>query len=78
MSHKPDFDIIDTGSLALFTPMTERAIDHAEQHLADAMTHGLSYVVERRYALDIVNDLMNEHGFTVMIDGRELASISPV
>ena len=70
-----DFEI-SSGSIWRFVPITDAAWDHAADYLDDAESHCGAYLVEPRYALDIVADLVNEHGFAVAIDGREVAEIT--
>ncbi len=70
-----DFQI-QSGSVWAFLPVSDAASDHAADYLDDAETACGAYCVEHRYALPIVFDLINEHGFTVSIDGQEVAEIT--
>jgi len=60
-----DFRINDQGSIVLFTPVSEAAQEFATEAFANAMTFGTAYVVEHRYADDIIADLTDNQGFTV-------------
>lgn len=56
-----DFLIVDHGSIWTFTPMTDAAKAHCEAHFPDdCQTFGRGYVVEPRYATDIIDDLVAE------------------
>lgn len=58
-----DFLIINSGSVLIFRPETEAATVHALAHFPeDTLMYGGGYVVERRYAVDILIDL-EDHGF---------------
>jgi hypothetical protein len=64
-NEKPDFDVIDQGSIVLVTPMTPSAHHWIDKHIAnDAMYFGLSLVVEHRYADDIIEGI-TEHGLSI-------------
>jgi hypothetical protein len=60
-----DFQINDQGSIVLFTPVSDEAREFATEAFANAMTFGTAYVVEHRYADDIIADLVGNQGFTV-------------
>lgn len=56
---KADVQVIDAGSIVLFAPLTERAKDWCSEHLPeDCPRMGVNYAVERRYAGDIVNGMV--------------------
>ena len=58
MAEPLDFDVIDGGTVWLFTPLTPAAIDHCEEYFpADCPMLGNGYGVEHRYAPDILADL---------------------
>ena len=60
-----DFEVNDQGSIVLLTPMTESATDWVADNLpSDAMTFGLSIVIEHRYAQDILAGISDD-GLTV-------------
>lgn len=68
---------IQSGSVWAFLPVSDAAQEHVDEHMPDdAASPFGAYCVEHRYALPIVFDLINEHGFTVTIDGREVAEIT--
>lgn len=60
-----DIAIRDEGSLFLIEPITDSAKDWLEYAMpSDTMTWSGSYVVEHRYVLYIIQDLI-EQGFIV-------------
>lgn len=68
--YSPDWIVVSHGSLILFTPNCEAANDHADAMFGDAMMFGAAYVVEARYARDIIADLLENEGFSVELDGQ--------
>lgn len=73
-----DWEILTTPSLWLFGPKTPSAEQWAEASICeDAIrdAHG-RYAVEPRYALPLVHGLVQEAGFTVSIDGREVVEVA--
>jgi hypothetical protein len=64
-----DFEVRNEGTIFIFTAVTETAKAFAETAFQAATTWGGSYIVEHRYAADILDDLVNEEGFAVTLDG---------
>jgi len=55
------FKIINEGSIILFEPLTDTARDWWSNHVdPEAQTMGPAYVVEHRYAGDIIEGIKNE------------------
>lgn len=77
MPETVDFAMSNLGSLWYLTPLNEPAMFHADIIFLPDAWSGEGVVIEHRYALDIVDNLVNEHHFTVSIDGRVVASITP-
>lgn len=56
-----DFYVRIEGGIVLFTPVTGEALDWVDEHLPDdCMTFGDAYVVEHRYAYDIMQGIIND------------------
>jgi len=56
-----EFGINDQGTLVLFTPLTDTARAWWSSNVdPDAQTYGAAYVVEHRYAQDIIEGIKNE------------------
>ena len=56
-----NFKIKNEGSIILFEPLTDTARDWWSSHVdPDAQTMGPAYVVEHRYAGDIIEGIKNE------------------
>ena len=62
-----DFEIIEAGTLALFTPMNESAEAWWKENCELGWMTGPSYVVEHRYAQDIFDGLV-EAGYKLFIN----------
>lgn len=61
----PDVIVSDEGSIWLFYPRSEAAQAWWAEHVdPDALTYGRNFVVEHRFARDIVDGLAAE-GFTI-------------
>lgn len=72
MTNPVDFAVRNDGTIFVFSPLTPAAHEFAATAFANAMTFGTSYVVDHRYAMPILDDLVNEEGFTVTLDGVEV------
>lgn len=60
-----DWTINNQGTIFIFTPLTPEASAHADERFPDdCMMWGQGYVVEHRYADDILHDLA-QHDFTI-------------
>ena len=66
-----DFEFHRHGSLYTARAVSEIAKEHAAEVYADATTFGGRYVIESRYVVDNVTDLLNE-GLRVSVDGQEI------
>lgn len=56
-----DFYVRNEGSIVLLTPDSDAAYDWCDEHLPeDAMRFGLSYVIEHRYADEILTGILGE------------------
>lgn len=60
-----DFLIIDHGTIWTFTPLSDAAKAHCERAFSDdCQMFASGYVVEHRYAPDIIDDLV-ANGFEI-------------
>jgi len=58
---KCDLSVTNHGSLFLLTPTSMRGGDWINEHIPeDAMTWGISIVVEHRYITDIIQGAIND------------------
>jgi hypothetical protein len=58
---KLDFEIADDGPVVLFTPLTARAYQWVEAHIAeDRQWFGRALMVERAFAPVLVNGMVGE------------------
>lgn len=57
-----DFGITDHGSIWLIRPLTEAAQEWVDENVAVESWFGTAFAVEHRYAVDIVNGIV-EAGF---------------
>lgn len=56
-----DFRLTDAGSIVLLTPLSGAGHDWVKEHLPlDTMMFGGAFVIERRYAFDIVQGIAND------------------
>lgn len=54
-----DFTLVDHGSIAIITPLSQQATDWTEMYISDeAQWFGDGFVVEHRYVDDIVMRLL--------------------
>lgn len=74
-----DWNLTIAGSFWLFEPCTDEAADWAAEHFDEeaSLDQFGNYLVEPRYAMDLAHTLCEQAGFTITIDGREVASITP-
>lgn len=62
---KPDFNVVNHGSIIIFIAISKAAKEFAVEAFFNAMTFGPNaYVVEPRYAPPIIDDLI-EQGFNL-------------
>ena len=67
-----DFAMTNQGSVYLIRPMTDAAKTHADEVYADALRFGGAIAVDHNFAASNAENLLND-GFTVSLDGQELA-----
>jgi hypothetical protein len=58
--NQADVEVMNEGTIFLFTPLTQEAKDWIESHVEDPMYYGNSLVVEHRYALDLAEGMVND------------------
>jgi hypothetical protein len=75
MQHDVDLDF--HGSVSLMTPFSEAARAWMDEHIPeDALWHGVSLVVEPRYAPAIVQGMI-EDGLAVFSGDTQIVEVNP-
>ncbi|MFG1250255.1 hypothetical protein [Xanthobacter flavus] len=79
MAEMIDWNLTNAGSFWLFEPRTDEAAEWAAENfdLEASLDQFGNYLVEPRYAMNLAHTLWEEAGFTIAIEGREVAAILP-
>lgn len=79
MAEKIDWNLTNAGSFWLFEPRTDKAAVWATENFDQeaSLDQFGNYLVEPRYAMNLAHTLCEEAGFTIAIEGREVAAILP-